>query len=48
MARPDRNGQIADAGERMVERLHQRAFLPDTRRGFDVRYGIAEAAAAAP
>lgn len=41
----DRIGQLADAGERMVERLRQRAFLPDTRKGLGVRYGIAEAAA---
>lgn len=38
-------GELADAGERMVERLRQRAFLPDSRKSLGVRYGIAEAAA---
>jgi chromosome partitioning protein len=28
----------------MIERLRRKAFLPDTRKGLDVRYGIAEAA----
>lgn len=40
--------QIADmaqAGERMIERLRRQAFLPETRKGLLVRYGIAEAAA---
>ena len=41
----DRIGTLADAGERMVERLRQRAFLPDSRKSLGVRYGIAEAAA---
>lgn len=40
--------QIADmaqAGERMIERLRRQAFLPESRKGLAVRYGIAEAAA---
>ena len=41
----DRIGNLAEAGERMVERLRQRAFLPDSRKSLGVRYGIAEAAA---
>lgn len=35
---------LADAGERMVERLRKKAFLPEARKGLSVRYGIAEAA----
>jgi chromosome partitioning protein len=37
-------GNLADAGERMVERLRRNAFLPDSRKGLNVRYGIAEVA----
>jgi chromosome partitioning protein len=40
----DRIGDLADAGERMIERLRQRAFLPQSRKGLLVRFGIAEAA----
>lgn len=40
----ERIGELANAGERMVERLRQRAFLPDSRKELGVRYGIAEAA----
>lgn len=39
-----RIGDLADAGERMVERLRQRAFLPDSRKSLGIRFGIAEAA----
>lgn len=39
-----RIGELADAGERMVERLRRKAFLPESRKGLNVRYGIAEAA----
>ena len=36
--------ELASAGERMVNRLRQKAFLPESRKGLSVRYGIAEAA----
>lgn len=39
-----RIGELADAGERMVERLRRKAFLPDSRKGLNLRFGIAEAA----
>lgn len=39
-----RIGELADAGERMIERLRRKAFLPESRKGLNVRYGIAEAA----
>jgi chromosome partitioning protein len=38
-------GDLADAGERMIERLRRKAFLPESRKGLNVRFGIAEAAA---
>lgn len=38
-------GDLADAGERMIERLRRKAFLPEGRKGLNVRFGIAEAAA---
>lgn len=38
-------GDLADAGERMIERLRRKAFLPDSRKGLNVCVGIAEAAA---
>lgn len=41
----DRLADLAGAGERMIERLRRKAFLPDSRKGLLVRYGIAEAAA---
>lgn len=37
-------GDLADAGEKMVERLRRKAFLPDSRKELNVRFGIAEAA----
>lgn len=37
--------EMAQAGERMIERLRRQAFLPESRKGLSVRYGIAEAAA---
>ena len=37
-------GDLADAGERMIERLRRKAFLPESRKGLNVRFGIAEAA----
>jgi hypothetical protein len=40
----DRIGQLAETGERMIDRLRQKAFLPESRKGLAVRYGIAEAA----
>lgn len=38
-------GDLAQAGEKMVERLRRKAFLPDNRKGLNVRVGIADAAA---
>ncbi|USI75065.1 AAA family ATPase [Sphingomonas morindae] len=35
---------MAEAGERMIERLRRKAFLPESRKGLNVRFGIAEAA----
>lgn len=40
----DQIGDLADAGEKMVERLRRKAFLPESRKGLSVRFGIAEAA----
>lgn len=40
----NRISELADAGERMIERLRKKAFLPEARKGLSVRYGIAEAA----
>lgn len=37
-------GDLASSGERMIERLRKRAFLPESRKGLNVRFGIAEAA----
>ena len=39
-----RIGQLAGAGEAMVERLRRTAFLPGAAKGLNVRLGIAEAA----
>lgn len=39
-----RIADLADAGERMIERLRRKAFLPDSRKGLNIRFGIAEAA----
>lgn len=43
-AEVQRIAELADAGERMIERLRKKAFLPEARKGLAVRYGIAEAA----
>jgi chromosome partitioning protein len=40
----ERIAELAEAGERMIERLRKKAFLPESRKGLAVRYGIAEAA----
>ena len=40
----NRIAEMAEAGERMIERLRKKAFLPEARKGLAVRYGIAEAA----
>ena len=40
----DQIGDLADAGERMIERLRKKAFLPESRKGLSIRFGIAEAA----
>jgi chromosome partitioning protein len=37
-------GDLAGAGERMIERLRRKAFLPDARKSLNRRIGIAEAA----
>lgn len=37
-------GDLAEAGERMIERLRRKAFLPESRKGLNVRFGIAETA----
>ena len=39
-----RIGELAESGERMIERLRRKAFLPESRKGLNVRFGIAEAA----
>lgn len=39
-----RLAEMSDAGEKMIERLRKRAFLPESRKGLNVRFGIAEAA----
>ena len=36
----DRIGQLANAGEQMVERLRRTAFLPGQTKSLDVRIGI--------
>lgn len=40
----DQIGDLAEAGEKMVERLRRKAFLPESRKELAVRFGIAEAA----
>lgn len=35
---------MAQASKRIIERLRKQAFLPDSCKGLNVRYGIAEAA----
>ncbi|WP_217989611.1 AAA family ATPase [Sphingomonas lenta] len=37
-------GGLAASGNRMIDRLRQKAFLPESRKGLNVRFGIAEAA----
>lgn len=37
-------GDLAESGERMIERLRRKAFLPESRKGLTLRIGIAEAA----
>ena len=44
LAEAERIGQLAQAGEQMVERLRKTAFMPGSSKGLAVRYGIAEAA----
>jgi chromosome partitioning protein len=43
-AEAERIGQLAAAGEQMVERLRKTAFLPGAIKALNVRLGIAEAA----
>jgi len=40
----DQIGDLAEAGEKMVERLRRKAFLPESRKELSLRFGIAEAA----
>ncbi|QGP81075.1 AAA family ATPase [Sphingobium sp. CAP-1] len=40
----DQIGDLAEAGEKMVERLRRKAFLPESRKELSARFGIAEAA----
>ncbi|KPH65875.1 AAA family ATPase [Novosphingobium aerophilum] len=40
----ERIAEMAQAGEKMIERLRRKAFLPESRKGLNVRFGIAEAA----
>ncbi|WOE76582.1 AAA family ATPase [Parasphingorhabdus sp. SCSIO 66989] len=40
----ERIAEMAQAGEKMIERLRRQAFLPESRKALAVRYGIAEAA----
>lgn len=39
-----RISDLAQAGEKMIERLRRQSFLPDSHKILSVRYGIAEAA----
>ena len=39
-----RIAELSESGERLIERLRKKAFLPESRKGLLVRYGIAEAA----
>jgi chromosome partitioning protein len=41
----ERIAEMAQAGERMIDRLRRQAFLPESRKGLNLRFGIAEAAA---
>ncbi len=38
-------GRLAEAGEKMVERLRKQAMLPERRKSLNIRFGIADAAA---
>jgi chromosome partitioning protein len=38
-------GRLADAGQKMIERLRHKSFLPERRKSLSIRFGIAEAAA---
>jgi len=40
----ERIAEMAQTGERMIERLRRQAFLPEARKGLHMRFGIAEAA----
>ena len=40
----ERIGEIAQAGERMIERLRRQAFLPESRKALNLHLGLAEAA----
>lgn len=44
LSEAQRIGDLANAGERMIERLRQRAYLPERRKSLNVRFGIHEAA----
>jgi len=44
LAEAARIGQLAEAGEQMIERLRRTAFLPGKQKELHVRLGIAEAA----
>ncbi|WP_205207092.1 hypothetical protein [Asaia sp. As-1742] len=37
-------GDLVEAGERMIELLRRKAFLPDSRKELNVRNGIADVA----
>ncbi|RZA29844.1 MAG: chromosome partitioning protein [Proteobacteria bacterium] len=39
-----RLAEMSEAGEKMIERLRRKAFLPESRKGLNVRFGIAEVA----
>jgi chromosome partitioning protein len=38
-------GRLADAGQKMIERLRHKSFLPERRKSLNIRFGIADAAA---
>ncbi|SNB75019.1 chromosome partitioning protein [Arboricoccus pini] len=41
----DTLGELTAQGERMIERLRRHAFLPERRKGLNIRFGVAEASA---
>lgn len=41
----DQIASLASAGEKMIDRLRRKAFLPERRKSLNIRFGIAEAAA---